>query len=42
MKVGQCNPGVSYERDEPGAGHRGLAPARKQITLAATERDIGV
>ena len=24
-RVGQCNQGVSYQRDEPGAGHRGLA-----------------
>ena len=27
-RIGQFNPAVSYQRDEPGAGHRGLALAR--------------
>ena len=30
-KVRRCNPGASYQRDEPGAGHRGLAPARTPL-----------
>ena len=31
-RVRQFNPGVSYQREEPGAGYRGLASARTLIT----------
>ena len=41
-RVRQCNQGISYQRDEPGAGHRGLAPARTQITRAGAETNTRV